>query len=191
MADLLDDMVDNKKYINYTDPDEWLPFFSSMQNLVKQICRQSDLQQKNYKSLKSKYEEQQSEKELLQAKFATQQGELHKLQLDYETLAADAKKLVSVEKLFNELKQKYKVMDRDLEQKSRLIAEIKPQLTQYEQEKFRLTKKVESLETRIDGQVSEIQALKQTIRETTDSDLQKRYQTLRESKVVRTSRLSQ
>ena len=90
MADLLDDMVDNKKYINYTDPDEWLPFFSSMQNLVKQICRQSDLQQKNYKSLKSKYEEQQSEKELLQAKFASQQGELHKLQLDYETLAADA-----------------------------------------------------------------------------------------------------
>ena len=51
-------------------------------------------------------------------------------------------------------------MDRDLEQKSRLIAEMKPQLTQYEQEKFRLTKKVESLETRIDGQVSEIQALK-------------------------------
>jgi hypothetical protein len=35
MADLVDDMVSNKKYINYTDPDEWLPFFSSMQNLVK------------------------------------------------------------------------------------------------------------------------------------------------------------
>ena len=129
MKDLVDDMVDNKKYINYTDPDEWLPFFSSMQNLVKQICRQSDLQQKNYKSLKSKFEEQSTEKELIEAKFSSQQADLDKVQLDYEKLASDTKKLVSVEKLFNELKQKYKVMDRDLEQKTRLIADIKPQLT--------------------------------------------------------------
>jgi hypothetical protein len=42
-------------------------------------------------------------------------------------------------------------MDRELEQKSRLVADIKPQLTQYEQENFRLTKKIESLENRIDG----------------------------------------
>jgi len=30
MADLLDDMVSNKKFVNYTDPEEWQPFFSSM-----------------------------------------------------------------------------------------------------------------------------------------------------------------
>lgn len=56
MSDLVADMVDNKKYINYTDPDEWLAFFVSMQNLVKQICRRSDLQQKNYKSLLGKFD---------------------------------------------------------------------------------------------------------------------------------------
>jgi len=47
MADLIADMVDNRKYLNYTDPEEWDPFFSSMQNLVKQICRRFDLHQKN------------------------------------------------------------------------------------------------------------------------------------------------
>ena len=111
------------------------------------------------------------EKEVVEAKYAMQEGEMHKLQVDYETLASDTKKLVQVERVFNEMKQKYKVMDREVEQKSRMIAEIKPQLTQYEQENFRLNKKIESLETRIDSHVSEIQALKQTIRETTDSDL--------------------
>ena len=30
MADLIADMVDNRKYLNYTDPEEWDPFFSSM-----------------------------------------------------------------------------------------------------------------------------------------------------------------
>ncbi len=30
LADLVSDMVGNKKYVNYTDPDEWHEFFSSM-----------------------------------------------------------------------------------------------------------------------------------------------------------------
>ncbi len=44
------------------------------------------------------------EKEVVEAKYAMQEGEMHKLQVDYEILASDTKKLVQVERVFNEMK---------------------------------------------------------------------------------------
>lgn len=35
LQDILNDMLDNRKYRAYTDPQEWLPFFTAMSKIVK------------------------------------------------------------------------------------------------------------------------------------------------------------
>ncbi len=42
LSDIINDMVDNKKYLSYTDHDEWGAFFLSMTSIVKQIVNRSD-----------------------------------------------------------------------------------------------------------------------------------------------------
>jgi len=45
-------MVDTKKYMLYTEQEEWEPFFQSMTSLVRQIISRTDNLSTELKSLK-------------------------------------------------------------------------------------------------------------------------------------------
>jgi len=50
------DILDNKKYRSYTEAEEWLPFFTSLANLAKQITKKSNRLDKESESYKHRYE---------------------------------------------------------------------------------------------------------------------------------------
>ena len=110
-------------------------------------------------------------------------------------MANDTKKLVQAEKLLNDMKLKCRKLHAELDSKQRLISDLKPQLTSFEQDNHRLNKKLSVVESRNDELNAELQLLKQTLREATDQNLHGRYQSLRgtlsKNNNTRTSRLSQ
>lgn len=79
LQDIVNDILDNRKYRSYTDPEEWLPFFQGMANIVKQISKKNDKIEKESKQLKQKYEQTFADKDELAAKYLDEKERHEKL----------------------------------------------------------------------------------------------------------------
>jgi hypothetical protein len=42
LSDIVADLVDKRRYLSYTDPEEWEPFFKSMASIIHQIVSKND-----------------------------------------------------------------------------------------------------------------------------------------------------
>ena len=69
LQDVVNDMTDNKKFRSYTHTEEWMPFFTAMSKIVKQICKKHSKLEKESESYKRKYDETFAEKEEAMALF--------------------------------------------------------------------------------------------------------------------------
>jgi hypothetical protein len=54
LLDIVNDMIDNRKYRAYTMSEEWVPFFTAMQKITKQICKKQGRLEKENKEVKGK-----------------------------------------------------------------------------------------------------------------------------------------
>ena len=56
LQDVITEMLDTRKYRSYTNPEEWKPFFTAMNLIVKQICKKQTRLEKESSSFKDKFE---------------------------------------------------------------------------------------------------------------------------------------
>jgi|LauGreDrversion4_2_1035121.scaffolds.fasta_scaffold114386_2 hypothetical protein len=86
LQEIVTDIVDNKKYRSYTHIEEWQPFFSAMNKIVKQIVKKQGGLEKEAGLYRKKYNEVITEREVLLAKYEAEKERVDKLELDNETL---------------------------------------------------------------------------------------------------------
>ena len=106
LQEIIDDMVDNRKFTSYKTTEEWSKFFTALKRIVDSICRKTLKLEDDLDNAKTKYQSTYAEKEDYLIKYRDEKERLEKLQMDYETLEKDVTELFKIEKKFNDIKAK-------------------------------------------------------------------------------------
>ena len=79
-SDIVTDMFLNKKYLSYTEPEEWALFFSSMTTLAKQVVQRVDNLQVKINEAKEQSAEAAVENQETRARLAKEKEQSRMIQ---------------------------------------------------------------------------------------------------------------
>jgi flagellar motility protein MotE (MotC chaperone) len=148
LSDIVADLVGKRRYLSYTDPEEWEPFFQSMSSIIQQIISKSDRLQTEAKILREREDQRKLEAGEDVLKFKREKEANAKLQVDCNKLETECRGLRGVDTNYQELKKYTAAMKKELDARARELGEIKPSYQRYQEENTRLTKQVDTLNAR-------------------------------------------
>jgi regulator of replication initiation timing len=148
LSDIVADLVDKRRYLSYTDPEEWEPFFKSMASIIQQIISKNDQLKTEAKVLRDREGQGKLEAGEALLRFKREKEANSKLQMDYEKLDIECRGLRGVDTKYQDLKKYTATMKRELDARDRELGEIKPTCQRYREDNTRLTKQVATLDSR-------------------------------------------